>query len=255
MPPAAFATSVLLPLLLIAQEPSSQIASIVAHRGFKNVAPENTIAAFDAAAKAGAKYVEVDVRATRDGHLVLMHDATVDRTTNGHGAVKDLTFEEIRKLDAGGGERVPTLRETLEWGKRSGVKIDIDHKSGDVEAIAAAVREAGAIRNVVIEGGYETLARFVRLLPGVDTMPKVKSAAEVPQVCGSLKTTVVRLSIEQLRDPSMVRAVNACGARVSVTILGALDNENGIAEVIQRGAQLIETDHPDLVSRVLKALR
>jgi glycerophosphoryl diester phosphodiesterase len=150
---------------------------------------------------------------------------------------------------------VPTLREALDWSKRTGVKIDIDHKSGDVEAIAAAVREAGAIRNVVIEGGYETLARFVRLLPGVDTMPKVKSAGDIPHVCGSLKTTVVRLSIEQLRDPSAVRAVNACGARVSVTILGALDNEAGIAEVIQRGAQLIETDRPDLATKVLAARR
>lgn len=228
---------------------------VVAHRGYKAVAPENTIAAFDAAAKAGARYVEVDVRATRDGHLVLMHDATVDRTTNGHGAVKDLTFEEIRKLDAGGGQRVPALREVLDWSIRSGVKIDIDHKSGDVEAIAAAVREAGAIRNVVIEGGYDTLAKFVRLLPGVDTMPKVKSTQEIPHICGSLRTTVVRLSIEQLRDPSAVRAVNACGARVSVTILGPLDNGAGIAEVIQRGAQLIETDRPDLVAKALEARR
>ncbi len=228
---------------------------IVAHRGFKAVAPENTIAAFDAAAKAGATYIEIDVRATRDGHLVLMHDATVDRTTNGHGAVKDLTFEEIRKLDAGGGQRVPALREVLDWSIRSGVKIDIDHKGGDVEAIAAVVREAGAIRNVVIEGGYDTLAKFVRLLPGVDTMPKVKSTQEIPHICRSLRTTVVRLSIEQLRDPSAVRAVDACGARVSVTILGPLDNSAGIAEVIQRGAQLIETDRPDLVARALEARR
>jgi glycerophosphoryl diester phosphodiesterase len=77
---------------LMAWAQSNQQVWIVAHRGFKGIAPENTIAAFDAAAKAGARYVEVDVRATRDGHLVLMHDATVDRTTNGHGAVQDLTL-------------------------------------------------------------------------------------------------------------------------------------------------------------------
>src|SRR5689334_18176083 len=98
---------------------------VVAHRGAKNVAPENTIAAFDAAADAGANYVELDVRPTKDGELILMHDATVNRTTGGKGAVRDLTFAEIRALDAGNGQKVPTFREALLWGKRRGVMIDV----------------------------------------------------------------------------------------------------------------------------------
>lgn len=252
MPPTAIAPSL---LLLIAQAELNPVAFIVAHRGFKSAAPENTIAAFDAAARAGAAFVEVDVRATRDGHLVLMHDSTVDRTTNGRGAVRDLTLEQILSLDAGGGQHVPTLREVLDWSRRKGVKIDIDHKDGEVEAIARVVREADAIREVVIEGSYERLARFVDLLPGVRTMPKVASVDEIPRVCGSLRTTVVRLSISQLRDPVAVGAVNKCGALVSVTILGALDNESGIEDVIKRGARLIETDHPDLVKKVLDRVR
>ena len=65
---------------------------VLAHRGFKAVAPENTIAAFDAAAAVGADYMELDVHETRDGELILMHDAKVDRTTNAKGAVRDLTF-------------------------------------------------------------------------------------------------------------------------------------------------------------------
>src|SRR5438105_750261 len=81
---------------------------VVAHRGFKEVAPENTIAAFDAGARIGADYMELDVRETKDGELVLMHDSSVERTTNGVGAVKELTFAEIRKLDAGDGQSVPT---------------------------------------------------------------------------------------------------------------------------------------------------
>jgi glycerophosphoryl diester phosphodiesterase len=116
---------------------------VVAHRGFKAVAPENTLAAFDAAAAVGSDYVELDVHVTRDGELVLMHDGKVDRTTNGTGAVGDLTFAEIRKLDAGGGQQVPTLREALLWGKRKGVRIDIDHKDGSVEEVARTVRETG----------------------------------------------------------------------------------------------------------------
>ena len=86
---------------------------IVAHRGARYAAPENTIAAYDAAAAVGADYIELDVRRTRDGQLVIMHDSTVDRTTNGHGSVAELTFEEIRKLGAGQGQVVPTLAEAL----------------------------------------------------------------------------------------------------------------------------------------------
>jgi glycerophosphoryl diester phosphodiesterase len=82
------------------------------------MAPENTIAAFDAAAAVGGDYMELDVQVTKDGELVLMHDDKVDRTTNGTGAVRDLTFAETRKLDAGRGQQVPTLREALLWESR-----------------------------------------------------------------------------------------------------------------------------------------
>ncbi|MEZ6128478.1 MAG: Xaa-Pro dipeptidyl-peptidase [Planctomycetaceae bacterium] len=93
---------------------------ICAHRGASDSHPENTLAAFREAVKLGAQMIEFDVALTKDGHLVLMHDATVDRTTNGKGPVSQLTLEAVTKLDAGlwkgkafKGERVPTLDETL----------------------------------------------------------------------------------------------------------------------------------------------
>src|SRR4051812_30983838 len=93
--------------------------AVIGHRGGRALAPENTLAAFRNAIRLGADYVEVDIRETSDGELVLMHDRTVDRTTNGKGAVKDLDFATIRALDAGSkfapqyaGEKVPTLEET-----------------------------------------------------------------------------------------------------------------------------------------------
>ncbi|MEZ6059394.1 MAG: Xaa-Pro dipeptidyl-peptidase [Planctomycetaceae bacterium] len=94
---------------------------ICAHRGASDTHPENTLAAFREAIMLGATMIEFDVALTKDGHLVLMHDATVDRTTDGKGAVADLTLDDIRGLDAGRwkddrfkGERVPTLEEALE---------------------------------------------------------------------------------------------------------------------------------------------
>ncbi|MCZ2149220.1 MAG: glycerophosphodiester phosphodiesterase family protein [Bryobacterales bacterium] len=223
---------------------------IVAHRGFKAVAPENTIAAFEAAAAAGADYMEIDVRRTRDGELILMHDGKVDRTTGGRGAIRDLTFAEIRRLDAGKGQRVPTLREALLWARAKGIRIDIDHKDGPVEEIARVIRETGMTKRVVIEGPRERLKRFSQLLPGVDTMPKVNSVEEIRTVCETLRTTVIRLSLAQLAQPGAAAAVHQCGARVSVTILGKDDNEEGVRRVIAQGAELIETDHPDLVAKI-----
>ena len=93
--------------------------AILGHRGALTFAPENTLAAFDLCVRAGAD-IELDVYPTRDGHLVVIHDATVDRTTNGKGRVADLTLAEIKRLDAGSwfhpdfaGERVPTLDEVF----------------------------------------------------------------------------------------------------------------------------------------------
>ena len=94
---------------------------VMAHRGDSGNAPENTLAAFRQAIEMGADWIELDVRLTKDDVLVVMHDRTVDRTTSGKGAVADMTYAEIRALDAGSwfgaafkGERVPSLQEALE---------------------------------------------------------------------------------------------------------------------------------------------
>jgi glycerophosphoryl diester phosphodiesterase len=109
---------------------------VVAHRGASVEQPENTIAAFEAAIEAGADAVEFDVRLTRDGHAVVMHDPDVARTTDGHGRVSDLTLAEVRRLGialpGGGAAGVPTLDEAL--GCLSGrAAADIELKNGPEE--------------------------------------------------------------------------------------------------------------------------
>lgn len=87
---------------------------IIAHRGASARAPENTLAAFQLALDLQADGIELDVMLTRDQNVVVMHDDTVDRTTNGSGRVADMTLDEIRSFDAGEGEKVPTLAEVFE---------------------------------------------------------------------------------------------------------------------------------------------
>ncbi len=117
---AAMAAGVMWPRELRAAEPKLPERGLCAHRGVMSTHPENTLPAFEEAVRLGAHMIEFDVQLTRDGALVLMHDPTVDRTTDGKGKVSDLTFEEVRKLDAGvrkdarfAGTRMPTFEETL----------------------------------------------------------------------------------------------------------------------------------------------
>jgi glycerophosphoryl diester phosphodiesterase len=121
---------------------------VTAHRGASYVAPENTMAAMVAAVEAGSDYAELDVGLTGDGEVVLMHDRTIDRTTDGTGDLGDLTLEELKGLEAGSwfgeefaGEPIPTLREVIRFAKGK-MKLNVEIKnSADEPAIAGAVVE------------------------------------------------------------------------------------------------------------------
>lgn len=89
------------------------MVQIIGHRGVKAYEPENTLGSIRRALDMGVDAVEIDVHLSRDGRLAVIHDATVDRTTNGRGRVKDLNWEELRQLDAGRGERIPSLEEVV----------------------------------------------------------------------------------------------------------------------------------------------
>ncbi|WP_116952813.1 glycerophosphodiester phosphodiesterase [Jiangella endophytica] len=100
--------------------------SVCAHRGSPSVVPENTIGSFLQAVDEGADEVELDLRLSADGRLVVMHDATVDRTTDGTGAVAELTLRELQALDAGGGARIPSFEEVLDGvGPRLRLQVEI----------------------------------------------------------------------------------------------------------------------------------
>jgi glycerophosphoryl diester phosphodiesterase len=98
----------------------------IGHRGAAGHAPENTLAAVRQGIELGVDFVEIDVRRTADGVLVALHDATVNRTTNGRGRVEALSLGEVRKLDAGNGERIPTVEEVLQMaGGRTGLMLEL----------------------------------------------------------------------------------------------------------------------------------
>jgi glycerophosphoryl diester phosphodiesterase len=161
---------------------------IIAHRGDSVHRPENTRAAFLRAVELGAEMVELDVQLTRDGHVVVIHDDTVDRTTNGEGRVRDLTLAQIRSLSAGypdrfgsafAGERVLTLSEALEL-LRGRARVLIEFKSDTVTPDQASGIESRTIAEIRRAGMVEetALVSFDRraLLRARDQAPEIPRA-------------------------------------------------------------------------------
>jgi glycerophosphoryl diester phosphodiesterase len=164
---------------------------VIAHRGASAFAPENTLAALQAARELGADFVEVDLQLSRDARLVAIHDPTLGRTTDGHGAVSGKTLEELRLLDAGAwfdgkaaegglpgfagksfaGQRIPTIQEILEFGAQYEVGLYLELKprgpTGIEHAIVGALRTANEILRSVVLLSFDltTLTQLRRLEP------------------------------------------------------------------------------------------
>jgi len=112
---------------------------IAGHRGYKAMYPENTMLSYRKALELGVDMIEIDLRLSRDGHLVLIHDATLDRTTNGRGPVERHTLKELLALDAGLGERIPTFEGFLDWARDTGLFLNVEIKTKTHEAVDKAV--------------------------------------------------------------------------------------------------------------------
>ena len=142
----------------------------IAHRGASAYEPENTLRSFSKAIDIGADMIEFDVRQTLDGQLVIMHDRNVNRTTDGAGFVSDKSLGELKELDAGMGERIPTLEEALELG-RGRTKFVIEVKEDGIEEkIVRRVRDFGLTDDVFIVSFKSLRLRLVKeLAPDVKT--------------------------------------------------------------------------------------
>jgi glycerophosphoryl diester phosphodiesterase len=200
----------------------------VAHRGYSAIAPENTLPALAAAVLTGATYVEFDVRTTADGVPVVIHDRTVDRTTDGSGHIWDLSFDEVRELDAGSwfspayaGVRVPSLAEVLELFPDADAALLLEIKPPadleQVKVILTMVAERGLLDRTVVQSFDPQIMRLVReAAPDVrrgllrlryeaDTVPL---AAELDVVCCNPTVSDV------LGDPETTAELIAAGIEV-----------------------------------------
>lgn len=231
---------------------------ISCHRGGNRYAPENTLPAIKTAVALGADFVEIDIRTTKDGKFVLMHDSTVNRTTNGKGRVNDLMLAEIRDLDAGvwfgrqyKGVRVPLLDEALEaLGKQT--SIYLDSKDIAPEALLSAIKNHGLFDRHVVYQSAGYLTKLKALDGRVRPMPPLRSAADLTRL-ESAKPYAVDANWRVLSK----EVINDChkrGIKVFSDALGANESIEQYHKVIGWGIDLIQTDYPLRVMRAVELL-
>ncbi|MFA6242315.1 MAG: glycerophosphodiester phosphodiesterase family protein [Candidatus Hydrogenedentales bacterium] len=232
----------------------------VGHRGTVTFAPENTIPAFNKAIELGADLLEMDVRETKDGHLVIMHDGTVKRTTGGPGAVSELTLEEIRKLDSGAkfgpefkGTPVPTFAEAMAAIKGRALP-DIDFKLGTPQKVVDAVKEAGLIGKVTLYcGNLDLMKATVAIDRGFLTRPTVPTDADALKAFLKEKNPdIVNMGWDET-SLEVVRTAHLAGKLAFVNAMGSADNATLYEKAIEGGADYIQTDRLDLLLPVLRA--
>jgi glycerophosphoryl diester phosphodiesterase len=234
---------------------------VIAHRGAHREAPENTLASLERAVELGCDYVELDVRRTKDGALVIMHDSGVNRMTNGKGKIADLTLAEIRRFEVKSrhgakwaGLKVPTFDEMLDRAKGR-MKIYVDHKEAPPAEVLAAINRHGMLHDVVVYNhDPHTLREYKRLAPEVWIMPDhPKNVAAIEALCRDLKPETLDGSIGEWTR-SQVEAAHRSGAQVWVDNRSDLDNEAGIKQAVELGVDAIQTDDPATVLKVLKQM-
>ena len=197
---------------------------IGAHRGAMAYQPENTLAAFETAIGQGAYRIEFDIRRTRDGHLVVIHDETVDRTTNGEGRVADLTLSELKKLRSGS-EEIPTLDEAI-FCMRNRARLLVEFKEEDIaEQAVRQVEAAGVVDQCILSSFHEgallesrTLNRELEIAYFL-VEPKPFDAAEVIERFGAglLIVWPAAASSQCLADARAHGLDVRCGFRDSLT--------------------------------------
>jgi glycerophosphoryl diester phosphodiesterase len=238
---------------------------VTAHRGFSGQAPENTLAAFTAAIAAGADMIELDVHLTRDNEVVVIHDDTLERTTNGKGNVVEKTLAELKDLDTGSwfnsrfaGERIPTLAEVLEIA-RNRILVNIELKKGKnfpytMEELAdrtlAVVEKRGMTDQVLFSSFDPAAIDRIRaknlLLPIALIVDKPWEKPEDPG--GGVRYTTLNCRTTVLNEENIRRA-HIAGIRVHVW---TVNTKEAMEKFIALGVDGIITNHPDSLIDVLK---
>ncbi len=229
----------------------------IAHRGASAEAPENTVAAFDEAIRLGARAVEMDVRLCKDGIPVILHDATVDRTTNGTGAVSDLTRFDLLRLDAGSwkhprfaGTRIPLLTEALQAISDDAIPV-LELKTEMDPVILHRLLDEFSVseRAVILSFEPDLLQAVHRRMPHTAIgLLSDQWRPDLPRTCRALGAGILALDTGVL-NAERIKAAHENHLRIWTY---TPNDAGSIAACAAIGVEGIITDHPELIRRAIK---
>jgi glycerophosphoryl diester phosphodiesterase len=236
---------------------------VFGHRGASAYAPMNTLSAFELAAEQGADGIELDAHRTRDGHVVVVHDYTVDKTTDGSGRVAEMTLEQVRELDAGSwfgdafrGERIPTLDEIFETvGRRLLVNVEIKSETAETDGVEQAIANViarHAMQRRVIVSSFNPLAlvRFRKIMSDVPAalLYDAEMGEPLPLLQGAGLMVEAIHPHHVLLDAGLMVLARTRGWWVNTWTV----NDPARAVVLRDlGVDIIMTDNPDTVRAAL----
>ncbi len=219
----------------------------IGHRGARAYAPENTLSSFRKALEIGVDAVELDVRKTKDDQLVVVHDKDVKRTTDSEGLVSELMLKEIKGFDAGGGEKIPTLEETLDFLDKK-VKVFIELKEAGIEKqVLSIVHQKELEENVVIVSFLEDALKKVRELnKDIETGLIYAKHKNPLKAALELKANYL-LALYRFTHTANVEKAHECGLKM---IVWTINSPQEAEEYAKKGVDGIASDKPDILMRL-----
>jgi glycerophosphoryl diester phosphodiesterase len=218
----------------------------IGHRGARAYEPENTIRSFKKAIEIGVDAVELDVRKTRDGQLVVIHDADVKRTTDGKGLVSELTLKEIKAFSTDKGEKIPTLKEALDFLDKK-VKILIELKeAGTEEEVLALAHKNKLEESVIVTSFLEDALRKVREFDKDIETGLIYAKHKNPVKAALELKAQYLVAFYRFMHTANVQKAHENGLKV---IVWTINTPEEVAAYIQKGVDGIASDKPDILTQ------
>jgi len=235
---------------------------ISAHRGNTGRAPENTLATYKNALKLKVDFIEIDVRTSLDGELIILHDGSLNRTTNGIGPVKNQNLATLKMLSAGKGkvgfekEKIPSLVEICQlisrwnfWHKKK-TFIYVDCKEVAAKPLIEILQKYGLAKESCFFGNDTFLLSLKTEYPQARLMPSLRKKEEIASKIAALHPYAFDANFLSLTS-EMVAEIHAANVQVFTDLLGPLDSETNYTKAAELGVDLIQTDKPALVLKTL----
>lgn len=241
------------------------MTKIFAHRGSAGTHPENTLAAFQEAIRVGADGIEIDIQLTKDHELVVIHDHTLDRTTNGTGEVQSYTLAELKKFDAGSKfspefkeEKIPSFLEVLELIKGTNVELNVEiknrakHETGVEKKVVEDLEKAGLTNKIIISSfNHQTLKKVKELRPDLECAILYMKKMDTPWNYASQFGATALHTYEKETEIDMIHEAQEKGFPVRVF---TVNDEEGMEKLIRAHVSAIITDYPEIALRKRAAL-